>query len=448
MDRTVDLIPPDEPFIPVQLAAAIDAAIEAHAEEAFLLLERLVAADSTVGHEQAALEVLASELHGLGFEIERLPIPADIADLPGAGVPRFSYAGRYDLVGRRRGDPAIASLLLNGHIDVVPADEPALWVTPPFEPQRRDGWLYGRGAGDMKCGFAMGALALRALRDVIPDDDLGSIAVVAAIEEESTGNGTLAAAAAGVLADAVVLLEPTDLTLLLGGVGVLWLEITVEGRAAHAEASAGGVNAVEVAVSLLPTLRAAEDEINRTPDPRIDSERPFRLNLGRLTGGDWASSVPSVARLEVRVGYPTGWTPDDAEALVRRHLEIAAAADPWLAQHPPIIRRTGFQAEGYDLPPDAPLARTLAAAHRDAHGEAPASVVMATTTDARIYRNRYGLPAICYGPRTTRIHGIDEGVELASIVDGARTLARFLVRWANGEPRALVEPVGQGRSRR
>ena len=449
MDRTVDLIPADEPFIPVQLAAAIDAAIEAHAEAAFLLLERLVAADSTVGHEQAALEVLASELHGLGFEIERLPIPADIADLPGAGVPRSSYAGRYDLVGRRRGDPAIASLLLNGHIDVVPADEPALWFTPPFEPQRRDGWLYGRGAGDMKCGFAMGALALRALRDVIPDDDLGSIAVVAAIEEECTGNGTLAAAAAGVLADAVVLLEPTDLTLLLGGVGVVWLEID-RGRPCGARGGerrrrqcgrGGGVAAPHLACRRgrdQPDARSAHRFRATVPaQPRSSHRR--RLGIERALG-----RTPRGAR-RISDGLDTRRRRGSRPATSRdrgRRRPLAGAA--------PTDRSVG-PASGPRVttcPRTHPLARTLAAAHRDAHGEAPASVVMATTTDARIYRNRYGLPAICYGPRTTRIHGIDEGVELASIVDGARTLARFLVRWANGEPRALVEPVGQGRSRR
>ena len=130
MDRTVDLMPaePARPLLAPEVSAAIDAAVDAYAEDAFRFLERLVAADSTVGHEQAALEVLASELHGLGFEIERLPIPENVADLPGAGIPRFPYAGRYDLVGRRRGDPALPSLLLNGHIDVVPADEPGLWT--------------------------------------------------------------------------------------------------------------------------------------------------------------------------------------------------------------------------------------------------------------------------------------------------------------------------------
>ena len=83
-------------------------------------------------------------------------------------------------------------------------------------PSRRDGWLYGRGAGDMKCGFAMGVLALRALRAAGADGDLGPLTFVAAIEEECTGNGTLAAIEAGGLADAVVVLEPTDLNLLRG----------------------------------------------------------------------------------------------------------------------------------------------------------------------------------------------------------------------------------------
>lgn len=418
MDRSVDLI-----------LETVDAAIERHAEAAFSLLERLVAADSTVGREQGALEVLAEDLGALGFQLERLPIPGSVGSLPGAGVPQCSYEGRYDLVARRAGDPARPSLLLNGHIDVVPADEPALWTTPPFQPRRADGWMYGRGTGDMKCGFAMGSLALRALRDVVPDATLPPLTVLAVIEEECTGNGTIAAASAGVLADAVVLLEPTDLALLRGGVGVLWLEIVVEGLAAHAEASAGGVNALDVAISLLPVLRAAEDEINRVPDPRIDADRPFRLNIGRLSGGDWVSSVPSVARIGLRVGFPMGWEPADAEAVVRRHIDRAAAADPWLAAHPPTIRQSGFRAEGYDLPAGDTLAQALAAAHRHAHGIDPASLAMATTTDARVYRNRYDLPAICYGPRTTRIHGIDEGVELASIVAGARTLARFLLQW-------------------
>lgn len=430
MAQPIDLIRAIDP-------GELDRAIDRHTEAAFRYLEDLVRAPSVVGSEQAALEVFAAEMEDLGFAIERLPIAGDIGEVPGSGVPSRSYEGRYDVVARRAGEPSLASLLLNGHIDVVPADEPHLWTSPPFEPTRRDGWLFGRGAGDMKCGFAMGALALRALRDVSPPDAVGPLSFLAAIEEECTGNGTLSATRAGVRADGVVLLEPTNLDLLLGGVGILWVEIAVEGRAAHAEAAAGAVNAIEAALPLFRALEALEDELNETKDPRIRAPRPFAVNAGRIRGGDWPSSVPSVVRIDVRIGFPIGWTPDQAEGRLRAHIAVAAAADPWLAIHPPTVSQIGFRAEGYDLPADAPLARALAAAHRDAHGSEPGSVVLASTTDARVYLNREGIPAVCYGPRTERIHGIDEAVELATIVAGARTLARFIATWSR---KAAVGP--------
>ena len=423
MDQSIDLLALN---LPAGLAERVDARIDAHAESAFQFLERLIAEPSTVGQEQSALEVLAAELETLGFAIERLSIPADIADVPGAGVPMCSYDGRYDIVARRSGDVDGTSILLNGHIDVVPADEPQLWTSPPFQPERRDGWLYGRGAADMKCGFAMGILALRALLDEDVAVPLGPLTFVAAIEEEYTGNGTLASVELGVLADAVVLLEPTELDLLLGGVGILWLELVVQGRAAHAEAAGSAVNAIEASLPLLAALRGLERELNVIGDARIRTPDPLHVNVGRMRAGDWASSVPSVSRIDVRIGFPLSWTPQQAEARVRKDLAAALSTDPWLAEHPPRITANGFRAFGYDLAADHPLARALAVAHRDAHGADPAAVVMATTTDARTYIHRAGVPAICYGPRTTRMHGIDEGVELDSIVAGARTLARFL----------------------
>ena len=124
------------------------------------------------------------------------------------------------------------SLLLNGHIDVVPADSPARWSSPPFVPRREGPFMFGRGAGDMKCGFAMGALAIRALLSVDPEAIAGPLTFLAVIEEECSGNGALSAARDGILADAAVLLEPTDLNLLVGGLGVLWCDIEVDGVSA------------------------------------------------------------------------------------------------------------------------------------------------------------------------------------------------------------------------
>jgi acetylornithine deacetylase len=136
--------------------------------------------------------------------------------------------------------------------------------------------------------------------------------------------------------------------------------------------------------------------------------------------------VPARARLGVRVGFPRRWTPAEALDRVRSAVLGAAADDPWLAAHPPSVRPAGFRAEGYLIGEDHPLVRALAAAHERVHGVPPRRVVMGSTTDARYYLNQFGVPAVAYGPRSRNIHGTDEAVELASIVSGARVLARFM----------------------
>jgi acetylornithine deacetylase len=410
-----------------------DDAVEAFAPRAFSVLEDLVRADSTVGSESAAEEVLAEALEELGFTIERLPIPESIADDPIAGVPQLPYAGRYDLVGRRAGsgEPA-PTLLLNGHIDVVPVEDAGGWTSPPFEPTIRDGWLYGRGAGDMKCGFAMGLLAIRALDSAQPGWQRGELTVVAVIEEECTGNGALAAGRAGVLADAAVLLEPTELELLLAGIAIVWIEITVEGRAGHAEAAGSSVNPILASASVLEGLRRLEQRMNDehrvgggdTAFAAIDA--PYGVNVGRFDSGSWASSVPEVARIGVRVGHPAAWSAEETLEQVRLAVQEASADDPWLVAHPPTFRLNGYRAERYAQDPAHPLVQRLARAHEAAHGSTPPAVSIGSTTDARYYLNQFGMPALAYGPRVRSIHGVDEAVELASIVEGARTLVRFL----------------------
>jgi len=374
--------------------------------------------------------VLGSELERRGFDVERLPLDDRLVDDPLAGVPSQSYAGRFDVVGRRGGG-AGRSLMFNGHIDVVPADEPGLWTSPPFTPTRRDGWLWGRGAGDMKAGFAMGVLAIRALDAVAPEALPGPLTFLGVVEEECTGNGTLAAARAGVLADAVVLLEPTDLNLLLGGVGILWADIEIEGFAAHAESADRAVNPIDVAFRLLPALREFERELNEAVDDPVFAQvdQPYNLNIGVVHAGDWPSSVPSVARLRVRLGYPRGWPPDEAERRVRAVVAAAGAVDEWLAHHPARLRCSGFRAEGYCLPVNAPLVQSMSRAHGDAHGAPPSTLVLGSTTDARYYVNNFDRPALCYGPVARDIHGVDERVELDSVVRGAKTLTRFLAEW-------------------
>jgi len=280
----------------------------------------------------------------------------------------------------------------------------------------------------MKGGLAMGMLALAGLRQAMPDAVSGELGFLSVIEEECTGNGTLAACRAGVLGDAVVLLEPTDLGLLLGGVGVLWAEIEIEGVPAHAESADRAVNPVQHVPAILAALAGFEEEINKDcDDPEFrDVARPYNVNVGTIAAGDWASSVPGRLRMQARVGFPRSWSPDEAFQQLEAAVLDRVADDPWLAEHPPRLRRTGFRAEGYLLAADHPLAGALAHAHASAHGDPPSRFVMGSTTDARYYLNQYGIPAVAYGPRARNIHAADEAVELASIVRGAQTMARFI----------------------
>jgi acetylornithine deacetylase len=402
--------------------ATIRAHVDGHAADAFAFLERLVAADSTVGNEQAAQDVVADELERLGFEVSRLPIRPGIAEVPGSGVPQTAYEGRFDVLGSA--GSSTPAVLLNGHVDVVPAGEPTLWSSPPFEPRRDGDWLIGRGAGDMKGGFAMAALAVEALTEAA--GELPDVAFLSVIEEECTGNGTLSAALDGVLGRVVVLPEPTDLRLLLAGVGIAWFDLEATGSAGHAESADRSSNPLDVLIAVREELRALEQAMNAEPEAAMDGvAHPYNVNVGIVEGGDWPSSVPASARMRIRVGHPTPWTTADVarrvDETVRRAIATTGADATRVA-----LRASGFRAEGYTLPRDHRLVRDLAEAHAKVHGPEPATTAMGSTTDARIYLNRFDRPAVCYGPRTRNIHGVDEAVDLRSIVDGAKTLAMFL----------------------
>lgn len=417
----------------------LDRAIDLHSEAAFAFLERLVRASSTIGQEQDAMEVFATEAQSIGLTVERLPFGnAQMTD-PRAGVTqdaRLLTAERIQVLATTPGEGDL-TVLLNGHMDVVPAETPELWTTPPFDPARRNGRLYGRGAADMKSGFAVGVLALRALLDASPSlfarRRLGFLAVV---EEECSGNGTLRSIIEqGVTATEVVVLEPSDLGLMTGGVGVLWVDIRVIAHAGHAYAADRHVNAIDLGMRLVAGLRNWAAEVSLAePEPSMASnQNPYNVNLGEVQSGDWISTAPSQAIFGVRLGFPRTWTLAKAEAEIREAIEAIFAADGGFPV-PPKVTLSGLRAEGYLLEPSSALIRDLGAAHTQAHGTPPQIYTVGSTTDARFYVNQLGVPAVCYGAIGHDLHGVDESVDLQSIVDAARTLARFLLTRFQEQP--------------
>ena len=404
---------------------AVDEGLDKAFEEHVSLLEELVRIPSTAGGERPAQQLLAGRLADLGFGTRWVELSDEVVRSPGAGVPYAPLGGRAVLVAERDGREPIR-ILLNGHIDVVPPGDEAVWSTAPFSPARRNGWLTGRGAGDMKGGLVMALLALHALTDRAPEALDASLAFVVAPEEESSGVGTLASILDGVAGDVVVLPEPTDLEVLVSGIGVLWCRVRLEGTGAHAGADVPSINPFDSLFAVVSRIRSLQEEFAEEGHGSAERGQLVRTNLGTVTGGDWPSSLPVSVEAHLRVGFPEGLSPAQAEARIRAKVAEAKEDDPWLAANPPALDFRGLRAEPHRLEADHPLVRVIQAAHAEVHGTKVRVVHGSATSDARFYLRQAGIPAVCYGPRSMHMHGVDEAVELASILNGARTLTRAL----------------------
>ncbi|MFH1034987.1 MAG: ArgE/DapE family deacylase [Pseudomonadota bacterium] len=393
---------------------------------------RLVAQPSTLGQEAGALAVMEGELTSLGWPTERVAVdPVALGAHPGFGPLERDQAGRYNVVATRPADaPGGRAALFNGHLDVVSPEPLEQWTKDPFAPRVEDGWLHGRGAGDMKGGVAAMTYALAAVERA----GLGlkaSVSVEGVIEEECTGNGALACLLAGHDAPAVLIPEPFGPSILTHQVGVLWFKVSVGGVPSHVLNTGGGVNAIEKCFTLIQALRGLEAEMNQRPLPGYDPlAHPLNLNIGIIAGGDWPSTVPARAEFNGRLGYAPGQTFAQVRAQVEQALARAAQADPWLAANPPSLEFYGFRSDGFALERAAePVLGLLNDCHRQLSGQDAPSYSATCTTDCRAF-NLYGAgTATCYGPVAQNIHAGDERVNIASMVQVAKVYALFLARW-------------------
>lgn len=422
------------------LSADIKNAVASLGDDGTAMLADLVAQGSLLGREAGAQGVMAERFLSLGLDVDRFEIDLDaIRHLPGFSPPVIDvYKGRQNVVGRHV--PAVQSgksLILNGHIDVVPTGPTELWTTPPFVPRVENGRLYGRGAGDMKAGIVAYCMAFEALSR-LGLQPAAPVYLQSVIEEECTGNGALACLARGYKADAAIIPEPFDQSLLIAQLGVMWLSIDLVGKPAHVLDTSAGSNAIEGVYALFAALRRVEETWN-SPDFRHacykEHRHPVNFNLGRIAGGEWSSSVPCAASIDVRVGFYPGMS----IARVKRTLEIAirnaVAEVPVLRGTTVKIRYRGFQAEGCAIDPQDPLLGGLRRAHRAVSEKPIEDLASTATTDARFFILYGDTPATCYGPKAGSIHGIDEWVELSTMIEVAQVLALFMADWCGVERR-------------
>jgi acetylornithine deacetylase len=210
---------------------------------------------------------------------------------------------------------------------------------------------------------------------------------------------------------------------------VLWFHVDIVGLPAQAGDAREGANAIEATFPVVAALRRLETELNENPAPGYAMfEHPINLNIGVVRGGDWPSTVAAECTLSCRLavfpGQPVEWLQEKVEATVAH----AARTDRFLAAHPPRVRYDGFACAGSEIDAAHDLVTTLSASYARLEGMAPALVSTTATTDARLFIQQ-GIPAVCFGAWAENAHGIDERVNIPSMVSAAQVLAVFIRDW-------------------
>jgi acetylornithine deacetylase len=407
------------------------------------LLGDLVACDTTARlpgaparDEEKLQRLLVARLEALGASCDLWePAPT------GAGS-RFVPAG-LDFVGRPQlaavlpGAGGGRSLLLNGHIDAVDVAPRAQWLSDPFSLTERDGYLYGRGASDMKGGIAAIVVALETLRRL--DVRLaGDLVVCTVTDEESSGAGSRAAVEHGVCADAGIAAEATAFDAWVSCRGTVTPTVRVEGRAGHAEMpqrdwrEGGAVNAIEKLAPLLQGIAALRDEWRGREDHRHPLLAPGDIVPTIVHGGTWMVTYPATCDVTCDIMYLPGHvdvegTGRAVEAEVVDRLTAAVAGDPWFAEHP--LRFTWTEdVVPAEMPVDHPLVTiALDVAAGLGHRGKPAG--LDSWHDAANF-TRGGTPMFSFGPDGIETaHAVDERVSVQGLTDFIAALAVTAMRW-------------------
>lgn len=374
--------------------------------DAVALTRALVAIDSRnptlvpgAPGEHAAAALLAATLQHWGFDVE-------LSEAASGRPNVVATVGR----GSR-------TLLLAGHLDTVGVEG---MVHDPFDPELRNGRIYGRGSADMKGGIA--AMCAAAIRSA-PTENC-QVIVAAVCDEEYESLGMRALVASGLAADAAVLTEPTRLAIAPAHRGFAWVTLRFRGRAAHGSRYDIGVDAIRHAGLFLAELDALDTgDLGRRTHPLLGRAS---VHASTITGGEGFSTYPGECVLRIERRTLPGESGDQVMDEVRALLARVAERNPVLDASLELVTAQSPS----DVPVSEPIVRALASA-LEAEGLPPRIEGMSAWTDAAVL-NDAGIPAICFGPGDIGMaHAAEEFVEISEIEQATAVLERLVRNWAD-----------------
>ena len=363
------------------------------------LLCDLVAIDSVnpllvpgAAGESAIARRLAEEMRALGLEVHVTE----------------AAPGRPNVVGVLNGRAPGRALMLCGHTDTVGV----AGMARPFDPDVRNGRVYGRGSQDMKGGLAA---MVGAARNLVEAGGLetGQLILAAVVDEEHSSLGAEALVRTW-RADAAVVTEPTGLDVAVAHKGFQWVAVETHGRAAHGSRPLEGRDAILRMGRVLAALEALDRSLHAGRSHPLLGTASLHASL--IHGGQELSTYPDRAWLEFErrtlPGEPSSVAVDELDRIIQ---QLRAADTEFEAERRPMLSR-----DAYEIDPDSSLPAELTQAARES-GAAPGTVGMTFWTDAAILGSA-GIPAAIYGPGGAGLHSTEEYVVLDDVHTCCRTL--------------------------
>ena len=408
-----------------------EAYINEHQQQAFAFLQEVVQQPSLQGKEKGAQDVVISKLKELGLQVDIWDPGSELLEHPYYVPSRSEYTGSPNVVGVLKGTGGGKSVILNGHIDVVPEGDVTKWRHGPYSGEIENGKMYGRGTTDMKGGNVAMLFAVESiLKSGIKLK--GDVIFQSVIEEESGGAGTLSSIIRGYKADVALIPEPTNMKLFVKQQGSMWFRVTVEGKSAHAGTRYEGVSAIDKAWKVHQAIMQLEITRNlRVNDPLYSSiPIPLPINVGKIQGGNWPSSVPDKVIIEGRIGVGPEEEMESVRQELRDSIGVVSAADEWLKQHPAKVEFFGAQWVPNAIQEQHPFVQILSKEFPGIYDRQVKIEASPWGTDGGLFGKVGGIPAVVMGPGETKVaHYPDEFIDLQEMIRAARLFMRTIIHW-------------------
>ena len=413
----------------------INKAINDNKDEIIAFVQKLVRTPSLANQESDVQHIIHEKLNSIGLNSKIIPVIfSELEHHPAFNDDGFSPDSRINVTALWQGNNKAKSLILNGHVDVVPTGPEKLWNDDPFSGNIVDGKIYGRGSCDMKAGLSSGLFAIYILKNLGFSPD-GDIIFQSVVGEESGGCGTLTNIVRGYHADAAIILEPTSLKLSPIQSGALTFRLKIPGKATHASMRWDGISAIEKYSLIHQSIIDFEKERHDSFDVEYyqSKDRVAPINIGTIEGGQWHSTVPESIIAEGRLGVFPGESNEKAKESFERHINRFSQSDNWLKDHPPVIEWFEGQFESGQTSLDHPLIKELGDTYNNVSNQDAIIEGVTYGSDLRLFTNHANIPSVLFGPGDVRLaHAANENILIDEILISTEVIANMIVNWCGG----------------